>query len=87
MPIICSIGNSCRVLVDMNTDTPDGLLDVCMLEFKPGPANQSQFVQIIAKRDFVRDGTNVMRIRLKVIKKDGADGWDIHHPIPYVVVC
>ena len=86
VPIICKAGNSCRVLVDIYTDNSDGLLDVCILEFKPGPANQTQILQFAAKRDFVLDGSNLMRLKLKVTKKGDPVGWDVHHTIPDVIV-
>ena len=86
VPILCNVGNSCRVLVDLNTGNVDGLLDICMLEFKPGPANQTRVVQFAAKRDFVLDGSSLMKLKLKVIRKGDVACWDDHHPIPNVVV-
>ena len=86
VPIICKVGNSCRVLVDINTDNFDGLLDVCMLEFKPGPATQTQIVQFAAKRDFVLDGSNLVRLKLKATRKGDLIGWDENHKITDVLV-
>ena len=70
----------------MNTGNFDGLLDVCMLEFKPGPANQAQTVQFAAKRDFVLDGSNLVRLQLQFIRKGDSVGWNVHYTIPEVVV-
>ena len=86
MPIICNVGNSCRVLVEMNTGNLDGLLDVCMLEFKPGPANQTRIVQFAAKRDFVLDGSNLVRLKLRIIRKGDLIGWNVNYTIPDVMV-
>ena len=86
VPIICKVGNSCRVLVVINTGNIDGLLDICMLEFKPGPANQIQIVQLAAKRDFVLDGSNLVRLKLKIIRKGDPVSWDVHLAIPDVMV-
>ena len=86
VPIICSVGNSCLILIDMTTSNLDGLLDVCMLEFKPGPANQTQIVHFAAKRDFVLDGNNLVRIKLKVMRKGDPVGWGVNYTIADVLV-
>ena len=87
VPIICKVGDSCRVLVHLKTDNTYGLLDVCLLEFKPGPANQSQTFKVAAKRDFILDGTNFMRITFLISKKEALVDWNSHYPISDAMVC
>ena len=87
VPIICNNGDFCSALVHLTTDNSDGLLDVCMLEFKPGPANQSQIFKVAAKRDYILDGTNLMRVIFNISKKGSLIGWDSHYPISDVLVC
>ena len=86
MPLICKAGNSCSILINLSTDNLDGLLDVCMLEFKPGPANQAQIVQFAAKRDFVVDGSRLVRLKLTAITKGDPVGWDVDCALADVLV-
>ena len=87
VPIICNTGDSCRVLVEINTDNSEALLDVCMLEFKPGPANQSKIIQVAAKRDFILDGSNLMKIKFNISLKGDPVDWKRHRSISDVLVC
>ena len=87
VPIICKVGDSCRVLIDMKTDNPNGLLDVCMLVFNSGLANQSKTFKVAAKRDFVLDGTNFMRLIFNISGQGSLVDWNSHYPIPDILVC
>ena len=87
VPIICNTGNSCSILVQMTTDTSEVLLSVCMLEFKHGAANQTQIVQVAAKRDFVLDGDHIVKLRLNAIRRDNTIEWNNHVAIPALAVC
>ena len=87
VPIACSNGNSCRILIQMTTDNSESLLSVCALEFKPGPAPQSQIVNIAAFTDFVLDGSQITKLRLTFSRKGHPVGWNNHRAIPDVLVC
>lgn len=86
VPIICSASHSCRVLVEISTDNSEALLDICVLEFKPGLANQSKIVQIAAKKDFILDGSNLMKLKFNISLKYDPVDWDRHRLIPDVLV-
>ena len=87
VPIVCNTGNSCGILVQLTTDTSEVLLSVCMLQFNPGAANQSQTVQAAAKRDFILDGSHTEKLRLTISGRDNPVGWGNHVTIPDLTVC
>ena len=87
VPVVCNNGNSCLILVHMKTDNSDGLLNACTLEFKPGLVNQSQVVKVAAKRDFILDGTKLMRLTFNISREGSMVDWEGHYQIPPVLVC
>ena len=87
VPIVCNTSKACSILVQMTTDKFELLLSVCMLEFNHGAANQTQIVQVAAKRDFVLDGTHMVKLRLNVSGKGAPVGWSSHDTIQEVLVC
>ena len=61
-------------------------LSACIIEFQPGKANQTKIIEVVAKRDFVNDGTQRVRIRIRIIRDNNLPDWDNHHGIKDVIV-
>ena len=86
VPIVCQLGKHCKVLIDLGQDNNEGFLNLCTIEFKPGLANQTQEIEITAKRDFINDGNRRMIIKIKVLEHIDPCDWNKHHNISHVIV-
>ena len=86
MPIVCKHGDFCKVLVNLTTDGSEIFLNLCIIEFKPGPANQLHVIEIAAKRDFILDGNKMAKLQLELLRHIDPVDWDNHHKIEDVVV-
>ena len=86
IPIVCPSSKPCRLRIQLDQDNPDAFLSACVVEFQPGKANQSKTIEIVAKRDFINDGTQRVTIRIRIIEVAGLPDWDNHHGIKDIIV-
>ena len=86
VPIVCKTGSPCKLVIQLDQDNLDVFLGACVIEFNPGPANQTQIIEIVAKRDFVNDGTQRVSIRIKIVSHVGLPDWNNHHKIKNIIV-
>eukprot|EP00795_Rhopilema_esculentum_P008757 gene8757-14783_t len=86
VPILPETGKTCSVTVQLYQDNKQGFLSTCKIEFKPGPANQTQVIEVMAKRDFIIDGNQEMKIKVRVIGHIHCPDWNSHHKVPDIVI-
>ena len=70
----------------MGQTKTDSFVDYCTLKFKPGPAGQTQEVEVVAKRDFVDDGNQKMFLKLFIPDHVDPVDWNCHKQITDVEV-
>ena len=86
VPIVCQNSKICSVLVDLGQDNTQNFLDLCTIVFKPGAANQTQSVEVTAKRDFINDGDRIMVLKVNVLEHIDPVDWNQHRKIPDIQV-
>uniref|UniRef100_A0A7M5WQE5 VWFD domain-containing protein n=1 Tax=Clytia hemisphaerica TaxID=252671 RepID=A0A7M5WQE5_9CNID len=83
VPIVCQDGTeNCHVQLEVGqSGAKDSFVDYCTLKFKPGPKGRSLDLQVVAKRDFVDDGDQQMKIKLFVPDHVDPVDWNCYKNI------
>ncbi|XP_065651911.1 von Willebrand factor D and EGF domain-containing protein-like isoform X2 [Hydra vulgaris] len=82
VPIVCTDGtNNCLVPIELGQNSKESLSNVCVLFFKPGPAGQTQEVEVVAKRDYVDDGDQRMSLKFTISSQPDVIDWNGHNII------
>lgn len=87
VPVVCQDGSvNCEVRLEIGQTKQDNFVDYCTLKFKPGPAGQEKELEVVAKRDFVDDGDQTMKVKLFVPHHLNPVDWNCYKNITDITV-
>ena len=72
--------------MEIGQTNTDSFVSFCELNFKPGQANQTKELQLIAKRDFRRDGNQIMDLKINLLANLHLIDWIYHKKITNIKV-
>lgn len=72
--------------MEIGQTAKDSFANVCDIFFEPGQGNQTKELELIAKRDFVDDGDQVMDLKIIVPINFNLIDWKNHKNIANIKV-